>query len=299
MSSRPEEQFTKVAEYWVPAENGNVQCVLCPRKCVVAPGRTGFCAVRKNEDGTLISLSYEHLAALQIDPIEKKPLRHFLPHTRTFSIGTLGCNLGCVFCQNHHLSRTHYDPRLRIRRYPAAELVQTVLHHGCESVSFTYNEPTVFIEYVKEVARIAHDSGLKTILVSNGFITPEAADELYPLMDAANFDMKGFSEDFYREMCGASLAPILEAYRIFKRCGGHVEFTNLVIPGKNDSPEMIDAFLDWTAKEMGMETPIHFTAYHPDYIYMDSPRTPLPLLESIQDHALRRGFPNVYLGNIC
>ncbi len=300
MNGTPVLEAYRKADFQEALPEGNVRCTLCPRKCVIAPGKTGYCAVRRNDDGELYSLSYGRPVALQIDPIEKKPLRHFMPGTRTYSIGTLGCNLGCVFCQNHHLSRCAYNARYRYRKYEPEELVQVVLRHGCESISFTYNEPTVFLEYVIDVARCAHEAGLKTILVSNGFIAPEAAEVLYPHMDAANFDMKGFSEEFYHSMCGgASLAPILEAYRIFKRCGGHAEYTNLVIPGKNDSKKMIDDFLDWTERYLGKETPIHFTAYHPDYRYAESPRTPYELIEGLQNYAKSRGFPNVYLGNIC
>ncbi len=268
---------------------------------MIPQGSYGVCAVRYNHGGELVSFSYGYPVAIQIDPIEKKPLRHFLPKTSTFSIGTLGCNLLCVFCQNHHLSRGAYQDRIVYRYFDPEQIAELAERHGCESVSFTYNEPAVFGEYAMDVANAAHARGLKTILVSNAFITREAAAEIYPLMDAANIDVKGFSEAYYKEMCGGSLKPVTDAVEFYKNeIGGHLELTYLVIPGKNDSDEMIDAYLDWVEQKLGIETPLHFTAYHPDYKYSGSPRTPLDLLHKIQHHAAKeRRFPNIYLGNIC
>lgn len=191
-----------------------MRCGLCPRRCTIAEGKSGYCGVRHNEGGILRSLAYGHPVALQIDPIEKKPLCQFLPGSRTYSIGTFGCNLGCLFCQNSELSRGEYDPGDLGEEVKPEWLAADAVRNGCESIAFTYNEPTVFAEYALEIARCAHRAGLKTVLVSNGFITPEAAETLYPEIDAANFDMKGFSETFYKELCGGSLEPVLEAFRI-------------------------------------------------------------------------------------
>lgn len=290
------------AKWWTPAENGAVRCDLCPRHCVIGEGKTGFCAVRRNLDGRLYSEAYGYATALQIDPISKKPLRHFLPGTRTFSVGCFGCNLGCVFCQNDHLSRAAYKARAHYRRFTPAELVELTARHNCRSISFTYNEPTVWAEFIIETFKLAKQAGLATILVSNAFIERAAAEELYPLTDAANIDVKGFSEGFYREMCHASLAPVTAACEYFQNeLGKHLEITNLVIPGKNSSPEMVDALLDWVEKKLapGLDTPVHFTAYHPAYQYHESPRTPIAMLREIQAHAVERGFSRVYLGNIC
>lgn len=289
------------ARWWEKEKMSGVRCLLCPRKCLIPDGGCGVCAVRLNRGGELVSQSYGYPVALQIDPIEKKPLRHFLPRSATFSIGTLGCNLKCVFCQNHHLSRGAYQKRLTYRYFEPAEIAQLAKRHGCASLSFTYNEPTVFGEYVIDAANAAHELGLKTVLVSNAYINLEAAKEIYPLMDAANIDVKGFSEAYYREMCGGTLKPVTDAVEFYRNTvGGHVELTYLVIPGKNDSDKMIDDYLDWVESRLGIETPLHFTAYHPDYQYSESPRTPLELLYKIQNHALAdRNFPNVYLGNIC
>lgn len=287
------------ARWWTPAENGAVRCGLCPRRCAVPPGRTGFCGVRKNADGRLFSLAYGYPAALQVDPIEKKPLRHFLPGTKVFSVGTFGCNLGCVFCQNDHLSRGSYNPRSRYRYFSPSELVELAFRHKCRSIAFTYNEPTVWAEYVIDTFRIAKEKGLGTVLVSNAYLSREAAEELFPLTDAANFDVKGFSDDFYGPMCGGTLQPVLDSCRHF-RCelGKHLEITNLVIPGKNSSPEQIAALLDWIERTTGLDTPVHFSAYFPAYKYHESPRTPASLLRDIQAEAVMRGFTRVYLGNI-
>ncbi len=290
---------THEARWWTALADGRIKCLLCPRGCVLSEGACGFCAVRRNDGGKMVSLAYGYPVALQIDPIEKKPLAHFMPGTRTFSVGAFGCNLGCVFCQNHHLSRCEYQPKKAYKYYSPEELASLAMRHGCESISFTYNEPTVWEEYVYDVFQAAKAMGLPRILVSNAFISLDAAKELYPLTDAANIDMKGCSEDFYKTMCHASLQPVLDAIEFARRSGVHVELTNLVIPGRNDSLEVIDAFLDWAAEKLGKDIPIHFTAYHPDYIYDASPRTPTSLIAALRKHAIGRGFPNVHLGNIC
>lgn len=288
------------ARWFESLDGGAVRCLVCPRRCRIPEGGSGWCGSRANRGGTLFSLSCGYPVALQIDPIEKKPLLHFRNGTQAFSIGTCGCNLGCVFCQNHHLSRETYHERATYRRYTPGALVDLICRHGCECVAFTFNEPTTWLEYAEDVAELARGAGISTILVSNGFINPEPAKELYSLMDAANIDVKGFTEEFYSEMCAGSLEPVKRTCEFYKNeLGGHLELTYLVIPGKNDDEPQIDAFLDWVKSSLGAETPVHFTAYHPAYRYHDSPRTPRPLLDAIQAHAIGRGLPNVHLGNIC
>lgn len=288
----------KEAMFYRREEAGMLRCTLCPRGCRIAPGECGYCGVRRNCGGELEALTWCRPAALQIDPIEKKPLAFFLPGSRTFSLGTFGCNLGCVFCQNDELSRGSYPPGFRAREVTPEEIVEAALRHGCRSVAFTYNEPAVFFEYALETARLAKEANLATVLVSNGWINPEPMRELYPLIDAANIDMKGFSEAFYREFCDGSLAPVLRSMEYFCReLGHHLEITNLVIPGRNDSPELIDAFLDWAESTLGCEVPIHFSAFHPAYRLFDPP-TPPELLRKIRDHARARGFTRIRLGNI-
>ena len=288
------------ARWWIPDEGtDSVRCMLCPRRCLIQPGNRGWCGVRENVEGKLFSLVYGCPAALQNDPIEKKPLYHFLSRTRIFSVGTLGCNLGCVFCQNDTLSAYAPSEVMNLQYFAPERLVELALEQKCQSIAFTYNEPTVFAEYAVDTAVLAHRAGLKTVFVSNGFITPEAAREIYPHIDAANIDMKGFSEEFYRSMCKGSLAPVLDSIRLFAvGLGKHIELTNLVIPGKNDSPEMVDAWLDWVERELGMEVPLHFSAYFPAFQFRSAPPPPPALLRKIRQHAEERGFKHIHLGNI-
>ncbi len=286
-----------VAKWWDAAENGMTVCKLCPRNCHIASGRTGFCGVRKNQDGVLYSLCYGYPVALQVDPIEKKPLAEYLPGTKTFSFGTYGCNLNCCFCQNYHLSRGVYDDQRKYDYIGPEVIIELAFTHNCHSVAFTYNEPTVFAEYAIDVAELARKEKLGTVLVSNGYISPEAARELYPLIDAANIDMKGFSEEFYSSMTGSKFHPVLEAIKYYFSTGGHLELTNLVIPQKNDRDEMIIAWLDWVDKELSRDVPLHFSACHPDYQY-DGPPTDVETLLHIRELARKRGFHHIYLGNV-
>lgn len=286
------------ARWWIPEDGSFVRCLLCPRQCRIAPDKRGFCGVRMNVGGSLMSLVYGYPVAMHNDPIEKKPLYHFLPRTRIFSIGTFGCNLGCLFCQNDSLSRGVPQDSMPLRFWQPAEIVDQALYQRCQSIAFTYNEPTVFAEYAVDVAKLAHLAGLKTVFVSNGFISPEAAKEIYPHIDAANIDMKGFSEDFYSDLCSAALQPVLDSIEFFHNAlGRHVELTNLVIPGKNDSPELIDAWLDWVEQKLGYEVPLHFSAYFPAYRFRIPPTSP-DQLRRIGRHVQERGFRHVHLGNI-
>ena len=290
------DETSHAALWWRAADNGKIKCFLCPRGCDIADGECGFCMVRKNIDGKLYSLSYGHPVALNVDPIEKKPFAEFMPGSRTFSLGTFGCNLNCVFCQNDSLSRGAYTGNER--NLSPQDIINLAFHHKCESVAFTYNEPTVFAEYAIDIAKLAHEKGLKTVLVSNGYITPAAAGDLYPHIDAANIDMKGFSEDFYVSMTDSHLSPVLNAIKKLYELGKHIEVTNLVIPGKNDSINLIDAWLDWVEDNLDKEVPLHFSAFFPAYKYNSSPRTPPETLRAIKKHANERGFFSIYLGNI-
>ncbi len=276
---------------------GAVRCALCPRRCRIEPGGRGFCRVRENRDGMLIPVNYALPVALQIDPIEKKPLAEFLPGSKTFSLGTFGCNLRCEWCQNSELARGQYDPARSYQVYPASEIIEAALRHGCRSVAFTYNEPTVFFEYALDVARLAHEAKLATVLVSNGYITPEAMAVLYAHIDAANIDMKGFDAAFYREKTGGELADVLRAAEYLHRTGKHLELTNLVIPGYNDAPEWLERYLDWVESALNRRVPLHFSAYFPCG-GCHQPPTPAETLYRIRDRAEARGFTSVYVGNI-
>ncbi|MDD5697590.1 MAG: AmmeMemoRadiSam system radical SAM enzyme [Victivallaceae bacterium] len=286
------------ARWWKALDDRKVRCLLCPRACVIPQDESGFCSVRKNVGGKLYSLSYGRPVALNVDPIEKKPLAEFLPGSRTFSLGTFGCNLNCSFCQNDSLSRGAYSGVFFGRCFPPEKIVELTLANNCPSVAFTYNEPTVFAEYAIDIALLAHEQGLKTVLVSNGYITPLAAQDLYPQIDAANIDMKGFSEEFYLSMTESSLKPVLTAIKRLYDAGTHLEITNLVIPGKNDSRELISAWLDWVEANLNKQVPLHFSAFFPAYKYHSSPRTPKSTLLQIKEYAISRGFTAVCLGNI-
>ncbi len=286
------------ARWWELRENNRIKCLLCLRECDIAPGDCGFCAVRKNIDGELVSLSYGRPVAMHIDPIEKKPLAHFMPGTTTFSLGTFGCNLNCLFCQNGALSRGRYGSPGQARYVSPEEIVSAAVDQGCRSVAFTYNEPTVFAEYAIDVAKLAHQHNLATVLVSNGYISSAAATELFAHIDAANIDMKGFSEEFYRTMTQASLAPVLASIKLLYDMGKHLELTNLVIPEKNDSPQMIDDWLQWVEDNLDKDVPLHFSAFFPAHHYFDSPRTPRETLFAIRKQAIAAGFTSVHLGNI-
>ncbi len=285
----------RIADYQLQLPGKVVECELCPKHCRISDGTAGFCRVRSNHGGVLFT-SADFPAALHVDPIEKKPLRRYHPGSRVLSIGTFGCNLGCRFCQNDSLSRASGleagEP------LSPEDFVALARRYRCESVAFTYNEPTVFIEYARELAAAARAAGLGTVLVSNGSISAKARREFYPLMEAANIDMKGFDENFYARMCGGRLAPILESCEYFKHeCHGHLEVTNLLIPGENDAPEMISAFLEWAAERLGTDTPLHFNACYPAGSWT-APPTPPETVRSAAAMATARGFSHVYCGNI-
>lgn len=277
-------------------DGDDVLCFLCPRRCRIAPGKRGACLARMNRDGVLQSLVYGVPAAIQIDPIEKKPFAHFLPGTRTFSIGTYGCNLFCRNCQNDRLSRGTPE------EFPGqfispGKIVETALQHRCRSVAFTYNEPTIWAEYAIDIARLAHDAGLKTVLVSNGFITPEVAAELYPLIDAANIDLKSMDPGFYRGNCRGELSDVLTAIRQYHAGGGHLELTTLVIPGKNDSDEEIQKIFDFVRTLNDPEIILHFLRFFPFHQLRELPPTPPETLYRIREMGEKQGF-QIRLGNL-
>lgn len=294
------ENLQHLALWWRAVDDDKVECLLCPRKCIIADKCCGFCGVRENHDGSLYSLAYGSPMAINVDPIEKKPLAEFMSGTKTFSIGTFGCNLNCSFCQNWTLSRGNYAQLTNsVQTYSPETIVKLALQRHCKSIAFTYNEPTVFAEYVIDTAKLAHEAGLATVLVSNGYISAEVRQELYPLIDAANIDMKGFSATFYRDMTGTELDPVLDSIKYFYSLGHHLEITNLVIPGKNDSEKMMNGWLDWVENNLDKTVPLHFSAFHPDYKLTKVTRTTAETLYKIKANAEQRGFSSVYLGNIA
>lgn len=288
----------KEADFYSRTSGGSCACRLCPHHCVIEDGAAGFCRVRINRGGSLFSLSYGRIAAANIDPIEKKPLIGFMPGTSTFSIGTLGCNLDCDWCQNDSLSRGAYASEDQFRPRTPDEVVDAALAGGCPSISYTYNEPTVFAEFAIETAELAHRRGLKNVLVSNGFISPEAAEKLYRHIDAANFDVKGFTDEFYHRNIRGHLDCVLESVKYFYSLGKHLELTMLIIPTLNDDFELVERFLKWARTELSPEIIIHFSAFHPAHRCRKLPRTSAQTLFDLKALAEASGMKQIKLGNI-
>jgi pyruvate formate lyase activating enzyme len=285
-------------EWWSRLDNGKVQCDLCPRHCRLSPGQRGFCFVREERDGGMALTSYGRASGFCIDPIEKKPLNHFYPGTPVLSFGTAGCNLGCKFCQNWDISKARENDRLQDWASPEA-VAEAAVKHNCRSIAFTYNDPVIFAEYAIDCARAAHDRGVKTVAVSAGYITPQARGDFYEHIDAANIDLKAFTQQFYKKLCFADLAPILDTLKWLKHeTEVWIEVTTLLIPGQNDSVEEVQRLSDWFIENLGPETPLHFTAFHPDFKMTDLPRTPATTLKRARDIAKSVGLKHVYTGNV-
>ncbi len=284
--------------WWTPLGDGSIRCDLCPRRCVIKPGKAGFCIVRRNEGGRLVDAGWGHPTGLAVDPIEKKPLYHFLPGSRILSFGTVGCNLGCRFCQNWHMSRSR-DLRTDEPPLEPTEVVQAALASGSESIAFTYNDPIIFARYAIDVAQEARAKGLRSVAVTAGYVEPGPREDFFRAMDAANIDLKGFSEDFYRKWCRAELAPVLDTISwVVRETDCWVELTNLVIPGLNDDEATIRAMCEWIVRELGPDVPLHLSAFHPDAELRDRPRTPLATLEAARAWARDVGLRYVYVGNV-
>jgi len=287
----------KEALFYKKLKENTVQCQLCPHFCVLKPGERGKCRVRENQDGELVSLVYAKPCAVAIDPIEKKPIFHFQPGTRSYSIGTAGCNLACKFCQNWTTAQVRPE-KVRYFDMEPEKLVEEAIKSNCSSIAYTYNEPTIYYEYVLDTAKLAREKGLKNVMVTNGFINPEPLKKLYPYIDAANIDLKAFTEDYYKDVCGAKLAPVLEAIKLIKEIGTWVEITNLVIPTLNNDLEKIKEMCKWIIDNLGKETPFHFSAFYPAYKLLDIPRTPPEFLEKARQEAMKLGLKYVYVGNV-
>jgi len=276
---------------------GLVQCLLCAQGCVLVPGQRGRCRVRINKDGQLRSLVYGRPVAIHTDPIEKKPFYHFLPATAAFSLGTTGCPLGCRFCQNWEISQASPEDIPVTFTAPEA-IVDAARRRKAPIIAFTYNEPTVFYEYMTDIARLARLQGLRTAMISCGIMNPEPLAELCRHMDAVKIDLKGFSRTFYRDVCGAELGPVLKAIRTVARSGVHLEIVNLVVPTLNDSDAMIQGLCHWVTGEIGPDVPIHFTRFHPNFQILNLPPTPVATLERARDKALEMGIHYAYVGNV-
>ena len=286
------------ANYWHKIADGRIQCDVCPRDCKLNDGQRGACFVRMREGDEMVLTTYGRSSGFCIDPIEKKPLNHFYPGSSVLSFGTAGCNLACKFCQNSDISKTRDMDRLMDRASPEA-IAATASEHRCRSVAFTYNDPAIFLEYAMDVADACHARNIKTVAVSAGYMHEQARRDFYDKVDAANIDLKGFTDDFYFKLTGAHLQPVLDTLLYLKHeTNVWFEVTTLLIPGKNDSDEELTALSQWMARELGSDVPLHFSAFHPAHRMLNVPPTPPETLVRARKIAMSASLDYVYLGNV-
>ncbi len=284
--------------YWHKIDDGRLQCDVCPRFCRLREGQRGLCFVRARANDEIVLTTYGRSSGFCVDPIEKKPLNHFLPGTPVLSFGTAGCNLACKFCQNWDISKSRELDKLQASASPQA-IAERAVEEGSRSVAFTYNDPVIFLEYAIDVAEACHEHGIKTVAVTAGYVTEDPREEFFRHMDAANVDLKAFTERFYWKVCGGHLEPVLETIKYLKHeTDVWFELTDLLIPGENDSEAEIDEMTQWIMEQLGPDVPLHFTAFHPDWKMMDKPRTPIQTLIRSRDIALKNGLRYVYTGNV-
>lgn len=284
---------------WKEQKAGKVQCLACSHFCLIEPGDRGICGVRENRDQEMRSLVRNKIAALNLDPIEKKPLFHFLPGTQSLSLGTMGCNMSCSFCQNHSLSQSprHYRP-IEGESFTPEKIISIAGEYQAASISYTYTEPTVFIELVMDIAGPALEKGLKNVIVSNGFQSPDCLREMNGYIHAANIDLKAFSEKFYKDYCGAKLRPVLDNLVRIREMGWWLEITTLIIPGLNDSMDELKKTAGFISRELGPDTPWHISRFHPTFRMTDIHSTPVTTLEKALDTGREQGLKFVYTGNV-
>ena len=284
--------------WWHKLDDGRIQCDLCPRDCKLHEGQRGLCFVRKMEAGEMQLTTYGRSSGFCIDPVEKKPLNHFYPGSSILSFGTAGCNLACKFCQNWDISKSKEMDRLQDEASPET-IAAAAVRLGCKSVAFTYNDPVIFAEYAMDIADACHAKGVQAVAVTAGYIHAEPRREFYAKMDAANVDLKGFTDDFYWKICGGHLQPVLDTLvYLVKETKVWTEITTLLIPGKNDSDEELKAMTKWVRAHLGPDVPLHFTAFHPDWKMTDVERTPPATLTRAREIALHAGLNYVYTGNV-
>jgi pyruvate formate lyase activating enzyme len=286
------------ARWWHMLEDGRIQCDLCPRDCKLREGQRGACFVRGRAGDMMVLTTYGRSSGFCVDPVEKKPLNHFYPGSSILSFGTAGCNLACKFCQNWDISKSRHFDKLADQASPEA-IANRAVELGCKSVAFTYNDPVIFAEYAMDVADACHERGVKTVAVTAGYIHAEPRAEFYAKMDAANVDLKAFTDEFYLKLTGAHLQPVLDTLKYLRHeTRVWFELTTLLIPGYNDSAQEIGRMSEWIAKELGTDVPLHFTAFHPDYKMTDIPATPAAKLTEARQIAQSAGLQHVYTGNV-
>jgi pyruvate formate lyase activating enzyme len=284
--------------YWHVLDDGRVQCDVCPRACKLQEGQRGLCFVRANKDGKVVLASYGRSSGFCVDPIEKKPLNHFLPGTPVLSFGTAGCNLACKFCQNWDISKSREIDTLADQASPET-LARVARELGCRSVAFTYNDPVIFLEYAVDVAQACHAVGIRTVAVTAGYICEEPRVEFFRSIDAANVDLKAFTDRFYWKLCGGHLQPVLDTLVYLKKeTDVWFELTTLLIPGENDSEAELEEMTRWVVEHLGPDVPMHFTAFHPDWKMLDKPPTPVETLSQARRIALKNGVRYAYTGNV-
>lgn len=276
--------------------DGKTRCKVCRRNCVITPENRGFCLTRENQEGKLYSLIYAAASSSAIDPIEKKPLFHFYPSTLVYSMGTVGCNLTCRYCQNWSISQAQIDNYSTQDILPE-EAIDITREYNCKSIAWTYNEPTMWLEYTIDSAKLAHKNGIKTVYVTNGYMSEEALEQIGPHLDAANVDLKGMSDKFYRQLCNARLEPVLENIILMHEMGIHLEITNLIIPNHNDSEEDLNSLIEFMAEKVGIDVPLHFTRFFPHYKMQEVPPTPIETMVKARQMAIDAGLRYVYVGN--
>jgi pyruvate formate lyase activating enzyme len=292
------DRFTVATSYWHRLDDGRIQCDVCPRGCKLREGQRGLCFVRAREADQIVLTSYGRSSGFCVDPVEKKPLNHFLPGTSVLSFGTAGCNLACRFCQNWDISKSKEVDTLADEASPEA-IAKAAVDLGCSSVAFTYNDPVVFLEYAIDVADACREAGLHPIAVTAGYVCPGPRTEFFRHMDAANVDLKAFSEDFYHHVCGGQLGAVLETLEyLAHETDVWFEITNLLIPGLNDGDGELDAMTRWVVERLGPDVPMHFTAFHPDFKLLDRPPTPPDTLARARRIALGNGVRYAYTGNV-
>ena len=287
----------KEAKFWEKLSDDTVQCTLCSHNCKLKDEQLGICRVRKNQNGELFTLIYGSCSSIAADPIEKKPLYHFHPGSSALSLGTVGCNFKCMHCQNFDISTA--NPNFHsIKELSAEDTIELAHQYGCQGIAYTYNEPTIWHEFTFDSAKLAKENNLYTVYVTNGYISKKPLEEISNFLDAMNIDVKAFSDGFYKKVCKASLKPVLDTCILAKKLGIHIELTYLVIPTYNDSAKEVEDFCRWVVKNLGKDTPVHFSCFHPDYNLRDVPRTSMQKMLQVYDISKKSGLLYTYLGNV-
>jgi pyruvate formate lyase activating enzyme len=295
--AQDDSQFTVEAKFYQKLPNKKVKCKLCPRECTVGDRERGYCGVRENRGGTYHSLVHSRVCAAHIDPVEKKPLFHYLPGTLAFSIATAGCNVNCKFCQNWDISQVRPE-QVPAQYAPPKAVAELAKQNRCPTIAYTYSEPVIFSEYVMDAADAGHEAGVRSVVVSNGFIQNEALKTAYGKMDAVKIDLKAFTESYYRDVVVAELKPVLETLVALRKMGKWTEIVYLVVPTLNDSDAEFQGLARWMKTNLGADVPVHFTQFHPEYLLKNLPITPVPTLERAKAIADAEGLHYVYIGNV-